>query len=182
MFKSSIKDSSGNAKPIEVQVSKGFDGSLLLKAIGYSDCCSEDDQGVPLVIENNNGILTLRVFSDINQEDPTDVISLSNARNKARTGNNDDFFMKQNQKVFRILSEAFAMNNIEVNEENLKIYGQYKNLSSLKNSNQDLKEFLTTLPGYSISGNNELNVSKYLEFLVEGAIEHFCSLSGKDEQ
>ncbi|HDI3136540.1 hypothetical protein [Vibrio cholerae] len=84
MFKSLIKDSSGNAKPIEVQVSKGFDGSLLLKAIGYSDCCSEDDQGVPLVIENNNGILTLRVFSDINQEDPTDVISLSNARNKAR--------------------------------------------------------------------------------------------------
>lgn len=98
------------------------------------------------------------------------------------TGNNDDFFMRRNQKVFRIISEAFAMNNIEVNEENLKIYGQYKNLSCLKNSNQDLKEFLTTLPGYSISGNNELNVSKHLEFLVEGAIEHFYSLRGKDKQ
>ncbi|MEE7516410.1 hypothetical protein G6355_11950 [Vibrio cholerae] len=90
--------------------------------------------------------------------------------------------MERQKLITILLHRSFAMNNIEVNEENLKIYGQYKNLSSLKNTNQDLKEFLTTLPGYSISGNNELNVSKYLEFLVEGAIEHFCSLSGKDEQ
>ena len=57
---------------------------FLLQAKGYSDCNSQDDTGIPLVIENINGVLTLRVFADINQEDPTHVIPLNLAKNKNR--------------------------------------------------------------------------------------------------
>ncbi|WP_224056005.1 hypothetical protein [Vibrio penaeicida] len=59
-------------------------GELLLSAKGYSDCNSEDNVGFPLLIENNAGNLQLRVWADINKEDPTHVISLQGAKNEMR--------------------------------------------------------------------------------------------------
>lgn len=82
---SALIDYHGEAAPINASVEIGdVDGSLLLKAQGYSDCCTDDDQGIPMLIENNGGNLQLRIWADINKEDPTQVIDLSGAKNTAR--------------------------------------------------------------------------------------------------
>jgi hypothetical protein len=51
---------------------------------GYSDCCSDDNIGAPVYIEQYNGELRVLVYSDINQEEPTHVISMEGARNTKR--------------------------------------------------------------------------------------------------
>lgn len=80
-----LHDVHGSRNNIEANISiSEVDGSLLLRAKGYSDCTSDDDEGVPLIIENVDGILTLRIFGDINQEDPTEIIQLSGAKNSNR--------------------------------------------------------------------------------------------------
>ncbi len=60
------------------------DCMLVLKAKGYSDTSSEDDSGTVMLVENNDGIMQIRVWADINKEVPTHVISFSEARNEAR--------------------------------------------------------------------------------------------------
>lgn len=51
---------------------------------GYSDCSSADNRGVPVFIEKYEGEMAVRVFGDINREDPTERISLNGARNLMR--------------------------------------------------------------------------------------------------
>jgi hypothetical protein len=51
---------------------------------GYSDCCSKGDNGTPVYIEKYNGDLRIIVYSDINREEPTHIISLEGARNDKR--------------------------------------------------------------------------------------------------
>lgn len=46
---------------------------------GYGDCASSDNHGTPVFIEFYEGKLWLRVWADINQEDPTHCIDLSGA-------------------------------------------------------------------------------------------------------
>lgn len=81
---STIINDCDNNSEIKAEISKGFDGALILQADGYSDCATEDNKGILLAIENINGVLTLRVFGDINQEEPTHVISLDLAKNENR--------------------------------------------------------------------------------------------------
>lgn len=52
---------------------------LSLHFDGYSDCCSEDGYGTPVYIEKYDNDLRVIIYSDINQEEPTHVISLANA-------------------------------------------------------------------------------------------------------
>jgi len=69
----------------EVSISvRSFGHILGLQIEGYSDCCSNDSKGMPIYLENHSGKLCLVVFADINQEDPTHMISLCNTRNEAR--------------------------------------------------------------------------------------------------
>lgn len=46
---------------------------------GFSTATEDPEAGTPIFIENRNGIPHVLVWSDIQQEDPTDSISLENA-------------------------------------------------------------------------------------------------------
>lgn len=46
----------------------------------HSDCCSDDGGGTPIFIEKYEGEVYLRVYGDINSEEPTESICLSGAR------------------------------------------------------------------------------------------------------
>jgi hypothetical protein len=46
---------------------------------GHGDCSSEDGYGIPIFLELYDGKVMLRVWTDINNEDPTYVIDMSGA-------------------------------------------------------------------------------------------------------
>jgi len=54
-------------------------GGILVGFKGYGDFCSENGAGWPILIENREGIPYIVIWSDINKEGPTHVISLENA-------------------------------------------------------------------------------------------------------
>ena len=68
--------------PINCSIKIGEE--LKFFAEGYGDPFSEDGRGCPIVIENRSGVLTLYVYSDINNEDYTHNITLEKARESNR--------------------------------------------------------------------------------------------------
>lgn len=68
---------------VEVAV-EGNGLAMLVRPAGFGDNASADGHGSPILIENRNGVPFLVVWADINQEDPTHVIDLSKASEKAR--------------------------------------------------------------------------------------------------
>lgn len=72
----------------EYEISGYIDNSLSLGVAlnfsGYSDHCSNDDNGTPIYIQKYDGKLQAIIYADINQEDPTHVISLEGAKNSKR--------------------------------------------------------------------------------------------------
>ncbi len=56
--------------------------SVFLK--GYGDCCSQDHCGTPIYIEKYDGEVFVRIYGDINAEEPTHNISLAGARLEKR--------------------------------------------------------------------------------------------------
>lgn len=80
---SESEESDDRSKDVRVSIrNSGF--GLEIRISGYSDCCSQDSEGVPIYLEKCNGEMYLRVFSDINSEEPTHSISLKNARDSNR--------------------------------------------------------------------------------------------------
>ena len=60
------------------------DIGLVVKAEGYGDAHSSEGNGYPIMLEVYEGDLRLLVWSDINNEDPTHIISLNGARESLR--------------------------------------------------------------------------------------------------
>lgn len=58
--------------------------TILIKPEGYGDFCSMDGDGMPILIEMWNDALRAVVWGDINQEDPTHIISLEDAKEELR--------------------------------------------------------------------------------------------------
>ena len=67
----------------DVNITNGPNG-ILVAVQGYGDMPSPDGQGQPILIEKYNGELRVVIWSDINQEDPTHIISLEGAREDKR--------------------------------------------------------------------------------------------------
>ncbi len=78
-----LKDLADNGMQIKGYIENN-NQTLAIHIDGYSDYCSNDDNGTPIYLELFNGKLQLIVYSDINQEDPTHIISLENCRNEKR--------------------------------------------------------------------------------------------------
>jgi hypothetical protein len=57
---------------------------IALHFAGYGDCTSNDNSGQPVYIEKYEGRLLVRVYGDINSENPTHLISLEGARLEKR--------------------------------------------------------------------------------------------------
>jgi len=60
------------------------DNLVMIGAGGYGENTAEDGDGFPIVIEYHEGQFRVLVWSDINDEEPTHVISLEKARDSAR--------------------------------------------------------------------------------------------------
>jgi hypothetical protein len=81
------KCSSFNIKPIDGVgttykgiVDNNTETGLAISIDGYSDNLSDDHNGAPIYLRDIDNDLSVVIYGDINQEDPTDVISLKNAR------------------------------------------------------------------------------------------------------
>lgn len=61
---------------IEVQIE---DGGIAIRPLGYGDKTTLDRQGSPVFIEFRNGIPVVVIWDDINNEEPSHVISLKSA-------------------------------------------------------------------------------------------------------
>lgn len=84
--RSNLIDYSTNRKkpsklPIRIEVDNQ---GVTVKAEGYGDAGTVDGEGAPVFLEWYDGRLWLRVWADINSEDPTHNICLEGARESAR--------------------------------------------------------------------------------------------------
>jgi len=67
--------------PVKVEISNG---SIYIFPEGYGDNCSEDGCGCPVMIEIWEGKLRVVIWSDINNENAPENISLEGAREELR--------------------------------------------------------------------------------------------------
>ncbi len=81
-----IDQSDYQAEPLNIEVSQ-FNGTVLIKAEGYGEKCSDAEESHPVVIELYEGKLRVIAWADINQEDPTHIIDLSGAKEENRLDN-----------------------------------------------------------------------------------------------
>ena len=76
-------DSKRRSISTKIQLSPG-DNLIMIGADGYGENTSEDGDGSPIVIEYHEGQFRVLVWSNINEEEPTHVISLEDARESNR--------------------------------------------------------------------------------------------------
>jgi predicted Zn-ribbon and HTH transcriptional regulator len=83
-----IDDATGVPHLINVKSNGDY---LLIQPEGYGDNYSEDGDGYPILIESHDGKIRAHIWSDINEGDPTHVISLHKAKESNRGINNPNF-------------------------------------------------------------------------------------------
>lgn len=76
-----MNEDNGVEIPITIRTSSH---GVEISAVGYGDKITKPGYGVPVVLEFYKGELRVVIWSDINQEDPTHIISLANARESNR--------------------------------------------------------------------------------------------------
>lgn len=79
----SVPVSSGQSLKIKLQLSSA-DNLLMIGAQGYGGNTVLDGAGFPVVIEYYKGQFRVLVWADINNEEPTHIISMENARESNR--------------------------------------------------------------------------------------------------
>ena len=57
---------------------------MTINVAGYGEKCADDGYGTPIYLELYQGKLVLRVWADINSEEPTHVIDMSGALESRR--------------------------------------------------------------------------------------------------
>lgn len=80
-----LRDESTEAS-LAVKVSGTFAG-VNIAIEGYGECTMQDGYGAPIFLEFYEGKLWLRVWGDINQEEPTASLDLSGALESLRKDN-----------------------------------------------------------------------------------------------
>ena len=70
--------------PTRVVVGRGIPDILGIAVEGHGDFYSENGHGIPIVVEQYHGEVRVLVWSDINKEDPTHIISLEKAKESNR--------------------------------------------------------------------------------------------------
>ncbi len=85
VLKLEIADTSGLAvrRAIEIEIESH---GIAIRPAGYGHKLSIDGQGSPVFIEFRSGIPTVVIWDDINNEEPSQVISLKSAAESNRVG------------------------------------------------------------------------------------------------
>jgi hypothetical protein len=78
-----MNEDNGLEVPITIRTSSRC---IEISALGYGDKMTSTGHGVPIILEVHEGELRVVIWSDINKEDPTHIISLANARESNRNG------------------------------------------------------------------------------------------------
>lgn len=78
-------DPSNDKDNIKVRVKVGKYG-IYIHADGYGEKTAPDGKGEPILIELHQGSLKVYVWGDINEEDPTHIINMDDARESNRNG------------------------------------------------------------------------------------------------
>ncbi len=76
-----MNEDNGMEVPITIRTSHY---GVEIGAVGYGDKVTQPGYGIPVLLELHEGELRVVIWSDINQEDPTHIISLANARESKR--------------------------------------------------------------------------------------------------
>ena len=80
-----VREKEGEHPDRSVRISvENVNNTIYIKPEGYGYMCSLDNAGIPVLIEIWEDELRVVVWSDINQEDPTHIISLEKAREENR--------------------------------------------------------------------------------------------------
>lgn len=74
-------DNSSEYSDIELEIESH---GIAIRPVGYGDKVTPDGQGSPLFIEFRNGIPMIVIWDDINNEEPSHVISLEKAAESNR--------------------------------------------------------------------------------------------------
>ena len=88
-FLTFLKDKLDGKKKVKTVVELSND-SIYISPKGYGDCGTEDGHGCPVMLEIWEGELRVVVWSDINQEDPTHIISIAGAKEELRIKTDDE--------------------------------------------------------------------------------------------
>lgn len=82
-----LQDAIGDEHDIKC-LTKIRSNKILVHAYGYGSKHLDNDS-YPIMIENYEGVLRVIIWADINQEDPTHIISLLGARVENRIGESE---------------------------------------------------------------------------------------------
>jgi hypothetical protein len=78
-----LKDVMDEKVTLDVEVKCDGNG-ITIRPIGYGEFCSTDGHGAPILIELQNGVPSVYIWADINQEDFTHKVTLENAAENKR--------------------------------------------------------------------------------------------------
>jgi hypothetical protein len=78
-----LRDHAGGEATLPVKV-RHDDGFIEISPKGYGYCTSEDGKGSPILLEFYEGELCIRLYGDINTEDPTHSLRIEGARESQR--------------------------------------------------------------------------------------------------
>jgi hypothetical protein len=76
-----IRDGESESQLIHIEADEEF---VAIRPEGYGEASAADGSGFPILIEKRDGELRLIVWADINQQDPTQIITLESARESVR--------------------------------------------------------------------------------------------------
>ena len=79
---------------------------IVIEAEGYGDCTSKDGHGSPAIIEFYDGKLRIIAWSDINSEEPTHTIDLSDAKESRRNKETPAMVQKLGVQLARLRDDA----------------------------------------------------------------------------
>lgn len=83
-----IEDQDDDELPTQKVSVRLTDSEVFFQADGYGDLGTTPGHGSPVIIELYKGVLRVIVWADINQEDPTHIIELGDARESERREEN----------------------------------------------------------------------------------------------
>lgn len=112
-----------NKIDLKIEQVSGFDIGIRFK--GYGEYAAKDGEGAPVLLTLEDGNLQVAVWSDINQEDATHIISMDKAKESHRDVNDDPEPVKQAVKftkeeqiiIHEVARYGLAMVFTEIAEE-----------------------------------------------------------------
>ncbi|GGB52987.1 hypothetical protein GCM10011607_11860 [Shewanella inventionis] len=127
---------------------------LALHFDGYSDHCSADNTGIPVYLEKYEGELRVLVYADINQEEPTHVISLEGAHVTKRNESVEPTAVTTESPVAAYFKASQVQRIIDINMTDFFDYDVTDEVSEWA--------WIEQYASYDFRGNGESGINDYI--------------------